>query len=499
MDVDGAQRFSAVSILMELPVDTIFQILCFADPKDILVFGQTCKKFLEITLTRTVWLNALRRVCELNGLFTPSFPYDDMSLSELQQSATFGAAPRFARRLYKQENDAVTVHLAPFARRIFTPRVKKSSNVALEEAGVLKTLGIVPGGRFLIITTDTLVHLWDLGYDATKLIRPHALASVPLPEPQCEPAISILPTADGTGIEVMVMAYKGGKVTIANYKVFPLATHPEFIPVSESYTLEAIVMRGFLTKPGQCVFHCGKEILVWDTVKNLWASWKAAEFALKVFAYDNLIISAGSRNITIWKIPTPHSEAAATSLLDNHLPMLSLSHPLPDTEVEIEIPTSTDWFCATSIKPCFISLVGWKGEVRYIARYMMQSLGRGANRNVPGSIPILMETTTMTDAYDYLDYPAAILPCGGDVLTVWRSQHSPTIEVNILPMPTERTGEGPPFKTVRLFRYPGSEDRLDGLKASLCPSTGRLCTITGDANEIIVLDFLIPSWKDSDD
>lgn len=179
--------------------------------------------------------------------------------------------------------------------------------------------------------------------------------------------------------------------------------------------------------------------------------------------------------------------------------MLSLSHPFPDTEVDIEAPTSTDWFSATSIKPCLMSLVGWKGEVRYIARYMMHSLGRGANRNVPGSIPILMETTTMPDASNHLEFPVDIQPCGGDVLTGWLSQESPVIEVNILPMPTERTAEGPPFKTVRLFKYPGAEDHLDELQFSLCPSSGRLCTITGDTNEIIVLDFLIPSWKDLDD
>ncbi|KAJ7359531.1 hypothetical protein DFH08DRAFT_932002 [Mycena albidolilacea] len=45
-------------------------------------------------MTRTVWLNSLRRVCEVNSLFVPSFPHHEMSLSELQRAATFGAAPR---------------------------------------------------------------------------------------------------------------------------------------------------------------------------------------------------------------------------------------------------------------------------------------------------------------------------------------------------------------------------------------------------------------------
>ncbi|KAJ7906331.1 hypothetical protein B0H13DRAFT_2662858 [Mycena leptocephala] len=498
MDVDEVQRpFSSVSILMELPIDNIFQILKFADPADIFVFGQTCKKFLEITLTRTVWLSALRRVCEINSLFKPSFPYDDMSFSELQRAATFGAAQRFTRRLYKSEGDAVAAPLGAFARRVFIPRVTKSSNVASEDAGALKTLDLVPGGRFLIITTDTLVHLWDLGHNATKLIKPHAVASIPLPEPQCEPAISILPTDDGTGIEVMVMAFKLGKVTIENYHIFPVATHPEFIPVSAPCTL-GTMMRGFLAKPGHCVLHCSYEIFVWNTVKNLWVSWKVPEFPDKVFAYQDLIICVGDKTISIWEMPTPHCDTAAASCLDSYLPMLTLSHPFPraDSELGLEIPTSTDWFCATSTKPCFLSLVAWKGDVRYIARYMMQSLGQAANRYVPASIPILMETSSMTAASDYLDYSTEIQPCGGDTLTVWTSQRPPVIEVNILPMPTERTAEGPPFKAVRLFEYRGPEERQDDFDFSYCPSSGRLCTITGEGNEIVVLDFLIPSWID---
>ncbi|KAJ6470609.1 hypothetical protein C8R47DRAFT_1222509 [Mycena vitilis] len=499
MDVDEAERrFTGVSILLELPVDNIFQILKFADPADIFLFGQTCRKFLEITLTRSVWLNALRRVCDLNGLFIPSFPYDNMSLSELQRAATFGAAPRFARRLYKREVDPTTVSLTPFARRIFIPRVTKTSNVALDDPGLLKTLDLIPGGRFLIIATNTLVHLWDLSYDATKLIRPHAIASVAMPELQCEPGISFLPTEDGLGIEVMVTANKLGTVTIANYRIFPLDSHPEFTPVSEPCTLEKIVMRSFLARPGLAVLHCGEEVLIWNTVNNLWVSWKAAEFPTKIFAYQDLIVAVGRRDIAIWEIPTPHCDNAATSCLDNYLPMISLSHPLPrsDRHLELEIPSSTDWFCATSTKPCFLSVVGYKREVRYVARYTMQSLSRAANRNVPGSIPILMETSTTPAAYDHLEYSTEIHPCGANILTAWTCPRSPVIEVNITPIPTERTAEGPPFKTVRLFEYRGPHERPEDFDYSLCPSTGRLCTMTGEGNEIIVLDFLIPSWND---
>ncbi|KAF7360250.1 hypothetical protein MVEN_00753900 [Mycena venus] len=496
MDVDKPFAAQFRSTLLELPIDNIFQILQFADPADIFVFGQTCKKFFEVTATRSVWMNALRRVCEINGLFVPSFPYDDMSFSELQRAATFGAAPRFTRRLYKQAaNNAVsTVPLAPLSRRIFRPRVTKFSSAATEEPGLLKTVNLVPGGRFLIITTSTLMHLWDLGYDATKLIKPHALASIALPKPDSEPTISILPTEDGTGIEVMVVMFKIGETTtIANYHIFPLDTHPEFLPVSEPHTAN-MLMRGFLAKPGCGVVHDGREIFVWNTARNLWASWKADKIPDKVFAYRDLIVGVDTKTITLWEMPTPHYETAAASGLEDYLPLLTLSHPFSGGQ-ELDIALTGDWFCSTDTKPSFLSLIGWKGSRRYIARYMMHSFDRRANHNLPGSIPILMDQISMTGAGDHLDYCTEIQPCGGDALALWTSQESPAvIEVSISPLPTEKKNEGPPIKTVRLFESRG--DRPDDFEFSICPITGRLCTMTGQGNEIIVLDFLIPSWKD---
>ncbi|KAJ7016003.1 hypothetical protein C8F04DRAFT_1185378 [Mycena alexandri] len=487
-----------VSILKELPVDNIFQILSFSDPKDIFAFSQTCKAFLQITLTRTVWMNALRRVCEINSLFKPSFPFDNMSFSDLQRAATLGAVPRFARRLYKQEGDGVSVPLAPFHRRVFIPRVTKSSKVASEDPGTLKTLDLIPGGRFLIVTTSTLVHLCDLGYDAAKLIRPHALASIALPDPGGEPSISVLPTDDGTGLEVMVetRSYQlaSRTCTIAHYRIFPLAAYPEFTPVSETPTvIEDLVDKGFLVKPGHCMLQRGRKIFIWNTARNLWVSWKAEEFPQEIFAYQNQIIAIGRKTITIWEIPMPHCDNADDSLLENYPSMLSLSHPFP--RKSLDITSSTGWFSATSIKPCFLSLVGWKEDTRCIARYTMQSLARGANRNLPGSIPILMDTSPISGASDYLDTLDEIQPCGADALSVWTSETSPLIEVHISPMPTERQTEGPPFKTVRLFEYHGT-GRPDDFDFSVCPITGRLCTMTGYNSEILVVDFLVPEWKD---
>ncbi|KAK7044772.1 hypothetical protein R3P38DRAFT_2880784 [Favolaschia claudopus] len=494
MDVDDEHPYlPGPSFLNDLPVDNIFQILKFCDPVDLFSFGQTNHKFHEITLTRTVWLNALRRICELNSLFVPSFPYDEMSLAELQWSATFGAVPRFTRRLYKQENVSPPATLPPMSQRLFTPLVPKLSSAASVDAGSFKTIDLVPGGRFLLATTNTLLHLCDLGYNATQLIRPHTLASVALPVQDCHnTAISFLPTEDGNGIEVMVMAFKDQNCVVANFHVFPTDSHPEFIPVSETHSAGPLT-RGFLAKSRLCVLQCGGKIFVWNTARNLWASWKAESFPLTVFVYQNLICCVTNKTINLYPVPVPHCDDAATSGLENYLSLLTLSHPFRGSQ-DPETAASSDWYCATSIKPCFIFITGWKGNKRYIARYTMHSIGSQANPNIPDSLPILMDKCLMADASDHLEFASEILPCGGDIVSPWSSLSAPVIALNVTRMPTEKKSEGPPFTSVPLFEYRG--DRHDDFDFSVCPFTGRLCTRTGNGNEIIVLDYLIPSWKD---
>ncbi|KAJ7689472.1 hypothetical protein B0H17DRAFT_1202359 [Mycena rosella] len=485
--------------LTELPLDNLIQILIFTEPTAIFSFGQTCKKFLEITLTRTVWMNAVRRMCELNGLFKPSFPLDDMSLPELQYAAV--SATWFTTRLHKQKGDATSVSLDPFVRRVFTPRVVKSSNVASEKSGAVKKLALVPGGRFLIIATDALIHLWDLGHSARKLIKPHALASIALPAPGSEPSIFVLPIADGKGIEVMVNSHnveaKSWDFTV--YHIFPSDTHPEFISVSEppdAFTsqLHDVAVRGgppelvaFLAKPGYCLFICMKLIFVWSTARNLWAGWKTDQALKRVFVYEDTIIGISATNIMVWEMPTPHSDTW-TGCIIGHRPILTLTHPFPN--LELEISTSASWLSATG-QPCFLFITGWNGQERRLARYMMQFVDRGANINLPRILPILMDTALISTPQDGPSL-GEIQLCGQNMFCLWTTPTAPKVEVQISAIPKERTEAGPALRPLRLFEDEWSLDPTP-FDFSLCPVTGRLCTMNAQHNEILVLDFLIPT------
>ncbi|KAJ7440152.1 hypothetical protein FB451DRAFT_1300792 [Mycena latifolia] len=469
--------------LVDLPLDIIIQILKFARGTDIFSFSRTCKKCLEITLTRTVWMNAVRRMCEINNVFEPSFPLDDMSLLELQYAATSGAA-WFATRLNVQKSDTTSASLEPLVRRIFSPRMVKTSDVAADKLGVVQKLVLVPGGRFLLIGTDHLVHLWDLGHGAGKLIKPHALASVALPVPGSDPYISILPAADGVGIEVMIRSYNrdAKSSTLMVYRIFPSDRHPEFISITEPFTFtHASTISGFLAKPGYCILHSAHLIFFWDAARNLWTTWKAEQSLKRVFVYEDVIVGVSATTIAIWEMPTPHSDVMATSGVA-HRAILTLMHPFPN--VDLEISTSANWL-STAGQPFFLFITA--------SRYIMQSLDRSANCNLPPSLPILMDTVLISPPVDGPS-PGEIQVCGETLFSLWSSPATPKIEVHVSPMPKQRKETGPPFIPLCLFEDEWGTTSQDPtpFDFSLCPVTGRLC-MTVRENEILVLDFLIPN------
>ena len=115
---------------------------------------KTCKALELATRKRVIWVTALQRVCLVNALFLPSFPICDMSDLELERAAI---APcrwiELCGTFLKQRSDDFSEML-----HLRTTRIIKDNMV--------KSLHIVPGGRFLV-TAGYGLFIWDLGYVST--------------------------------------------------------------------------------------------------------------------------------------------------------------------------------------------------------------------------------------------------------------------------------------------------------------------------------------------
>ena len=119
---------------------------------------KTCKALQPSTRQRVVWVAALHRVCVDNTLFLSSFPISDMSDLELEKAAM---APRrwieFCGTFEKQDpNDPSTI-LCPRATRFIDDSPATEFNYNNSD------IFIVPGGRYLVITSSESISVLDLG------------------------------------------------------------------------------------------------------------------------------------------------------------------------------------------------------------------------------------------------------------------------------------------------------------------------------------------------
>jgi hypothetical protein len=137
---------------------------------------KTCKALQPSTRQRVVWVAALHRVCLDNTLFLPSFPISDMSDLEIEKAAM---GPRRWIELcsaYEKQylNDPAAI-LCPRATRIID-----DSSFVTEVDYVSSEIFIVPGGRYLVISSRYCISVLDLGYTSSANCK--LIASVEPPD-----------------------------------------------------------------------------------------------------------------------------------------------------------------------------------------------------------------------------------------------------------------------------------------------------------------------------
>ncbi|KAF8801205.1 hypothetical protein BYT27DRAFT_7115713 [Phlegmacium glaucopus] len=143
--------------LVDIALDLQIVICSFLHPSDILVLRNTCKTLQLVTRQRIVWVDALRRVCLENILFLPSFPMLDMSDAVLEQAAM---APRRWIELSTSLSTQGSSVLSPTVTRIIdNPFPTNLGNDAI--------VSLVPGGRYMVISSSKGLGVWDLGYTSS--------------------------------------------------------------------------------------------------------------------------------------------------------------------------------------------------------------------------------------------------------------------------------------------------------------------------------------------
>ncbi|TRM70485.1 hypothetical protein BD626DRAFT_29524 [Schizophyllum amplum] len=133
--------------LEHLSLDVLTVIAAFLLPVDIIALRKTCKTLATYDL-------------------------NNMSLTMLEHTAT--APSRFLHLLRKHDTAGGGPHgtLYPMARQSLTLRLPMRPGMVPVKGDHFKDMLLVPGGRFLLATSQKHFHIWDLGENAYRGIKP---------------------------------------------------------------------------------------------------------------------------------------------------------------------------------------------------------------------------------------------------------------------------------------------------------------------------------------
>jgi hypothetical protein len=111
-----------------------------------------------------VWVSVLRFLCRREGLFQPSYSFDTMDLGALQRASL---GPYRWNRVIQEhhENDTEESPNLTELEPISTTKIADANQfqASLWQTKQTTRLLLVPGGRFLLVTNESSLQLWDIG------------------------------------------------------------------------------------------------------------------------------------------------------------------------------------------------------------------------------------------------------------------------------------------------------------------------------------------------
>ncbi|KAF6749840.1 hypothetical protein DFP72DRAFT_911876 [Ephemerocybe angulata] len=185
-----------------LPYDVLIEVLNrLQHDEDVLSMLMTCSTIYKSTLrNKRVLARNLHMVCERYGMFKSSFPWERMSLRELDHAI---AAPQQFLQIFESGSGSDIIEAAPIARTQVVPFERNEEFDHLDpETGATNVI-LVPGGRFLFVAEGPKITLWDLGYNANHDVQRSPIAI----DENLGGMYAISPTLSGEGVLLAVGSF----------------------------------------------------------------------------------------------------------------------------------------------------------------------------------------------------------------------------------------------------------------------------------------------------
>ncbi|KAJ3523355.1 hypothetical protein NMY22_g11477 [Coprinellus aureogranulatus] len=311
---------------IHIPADLWLEVVREMQLSDVMSLSQTCRIMHSLISTKSVWIGILRNFMSKYGRFAPASSLEEMSLEELQKSAS---RPWRWKRLMQ-------IIASPSEGIIARDQVKP--NVVREwfdpPRGNARTYRLVPGGRYLITSQGGVappcdgsprwrvcLKLWDSGSPCVvSSIQPTRLATHILVYKHQLATFHVgahLSQASTSLKVVVVAAPKSGFEAWAEALEIPMNPVPSVFKVSARIVLENFSwpqtprVRGdrillFGSTPRGAPNHESKHrLLLWDTKISRICQWKAPVrpiSSLTALLTEDYVLLIGDKVIFAWDI-----------------------------------------------------------------------------------------------------------------------------------------------------------------------------------------------------
>ncbi|KAJ6558057.1 hypothetical protein B0H19DRAFT_1149717 [Mycena capillaripes] len=473
--------FTSAITLNEFPLDTLIHIQRFMDPLDIISLRQCSKILASATAHRTVWMDALRRVCVAHEVSTLTYDPMNMSLADLEHAATTPA--RFISQISKEWGSEDLI--PAFSTRLIQPRLPRLTTGNLGEISLMR---LIPGGRYLVAATNIgRVSVWDLGYSPAAVINPYPLVSTVLQYPPSE--LLIQPTQDLRGFRILVWYTLGinNMIDVKVFEIYPAAKTPTFKNIATHRILSPII-RAFALTPDRFTYHCEFLITTWDFSEDTSATVHVHRHMESLTVSRTAIIGQHSEEIVVIGIPplhptgTPAAEAVVEPITP--VPMFSHIHAVFDNFTGL-YTKQADWHTAPDV-PIFLDVFGRLLDGSYAYACCVVKEIPGDDPDLPPALPVLMGISRVPpEAFD-AEFYGHLHFAGTHLVRTWPTNSS--IMINAARVPEQRQIEFA-SKTAYVWDMPNGTEMF---VYDLDPMSGRLVALAA-GTEIRVLDYLLPN------
>ncbi|KAF6764469.1 hypothetical protein DFP72DRAFT_871968 [Ephemerocybe angulata] len=476
----NTQKRSEGGHFSNLPMDIVFQILQHLDPLDIVAMRATSRSLHVATSERIVWLSVLDRICEHYGIFKPTFPFEEMSLAQLEHAAF--SSSRFVKTVQRFDPGPLGDNCAP----VYQHRTIKSPRNADGKG----RLFLIPGGRFLL-TSGTEIRLWDLGHSSEPYhVKPRVIARTE----DGSALAAVCPSDDGKGLVVAATSSADGRSTLRIYEIDIQCNSPAFSKAAELVFDDiphfSSLMNFHLTS-SNIVIHCRTYFASWNWKERTGCKWpigKEEISDLSIYGIDDTVIVFDNDNqFNIWDVP-------------DHCP---LSHPSsndlankPRRPKRFHRPAKTPAL-ATHWNTIFSGTPVWQ---RHLPPYLCTMATNSLHQHVKGASFMPMYTPVLqrkaeavfSDYYERVSELVSPLYQSGDhlVFCASSSQSEATL-VAAMPIPKEYSKEPIPISYMMLSDgLGGTFNHFITVHNGFCPMSGRLAYAREGVDEIVILDYL---------